>query len=150
MKVDVQRRMAADVLNVGVDRVWFDPSHLKDIKEAITKSDIRSLIKKGWIKKKPVQIHSRGRARVTHAKKRKGLRRGHGSRKGKALARMGSKKTLWKNRIRLQRSLLRRLKIKGKLDTKTYRLLYRRAKGGFFRSKAHLKLYLSKLLGEKQ
>jgi len=40
------------------------------------------------------------------------------------------------------RAYLRELRDSGKIDRKTYRLYYRRAKGGQFRSKAHVRLHL--------
>ena len=52
MNVSVQRRMAADILKCGLDRVWIDPEKLDVVKAAITKNDIRALIRDGVIKKK--------------------------------------------------------------------------------------------------
>ena len=42
--LNVQKRLAAQILKCGRNRVRFDPDRLEDIKEAITKTDIRSLI----------------------------------------------------------------------------------------------------------
>ena len=43
------------------------------------------------------------------------------------------------------------LKDKGIVDKKTYRNLYLKSKGGFFRSKSHIKLYINEhKLGKKQ
>jgi len=50
----LQRRLAAEVLECGMNRVWFDPTALDEIASAATKDDIRELIEKGLIKKKPV------------------------------------------------------------------------------------------------
>ena len=52
----LQKRLAAQVLKVGQSKVWLDPEHLKEIKEAITKADIRKLIMKGWIKAKKEKV----------------------------------------------------------------------------------------------
>ena len=41
MKLSNQKRMAAEVLKVGESKVIFDPKRTKEIKEAITKADIR-------------------------------------------------------------------------------------------------------------
>ena len=43
--LDVQRRLAAQILKCGENRVRFDPESLEDIKEAITKQDIKDLLK---------------------------------------------------------------------------------------------------------
>ena len=45
-------------------------------------------------------------------------------------------------KIRIQRKFLAEIKEKKLLDSKTYRPLYLKAKGGFFRNKRHIKLYL--------
>ena len=141
MKFSTQRRIAAQLLKVGVNRIVFDQDRLNDIKEAITKVDLRSLIQEKAIKVKPVKGNSRYRVRETIRQKRKGRRRDIGSRRGKATARLKPKK-VWMNKIRAQRNLIAILKDKKLVTTQTYRILRKRAKGGFFRSKAHIKLYL--------
>ncbi len=141
MDLKLQRRLAAEVLKCGVHRVWLDPDNLEEIKKATTRSDIRNLIKHGLIKARKIKGNSRGRIRKKLMQKKKGRRRGHGSRKGKKTARM-PKKRAWIIRIRAIRKYLRELRDKGLIDRKTYRLYYRRAKGGQFKDKAHVKLHL--------
>ncbi|HDI74356.1 MAG TPA: 50S ribosomal protein L19e, partial [Thermoprotei archaeon] len=51
-------------------------------------------------------------------------------------------KELWVARIRALRKFLRKLKSRRKISPKTYRRLYRLAKGGYFRSVSHLKAYI--------
>lgn len=141
MRVDTQKRLASEVTGSSAKRIILDKSKLAEIKEAITKSDIRSLIKQGIIKVRPLRGVSRSRARARRIKLRKGRQRGLGTRKGKRTAR-APKKKVWTNRIRLQRKFIRSLKEKGAIDPKSYRLLYLKAKGGFFRSRRHVKLYV--------
>ena len=81
MKLHVQKRLAADVLNCSSKRIWLDPNSLSEIKEAITKRDIKSLIEQGLIKKKRIKGVSRFRARKILVQKRKGKQKGQGSRK---------------------------------------------------------------------
>ena len=50
--LDVQRRLAAQILKCGENRIRFDLERLEDIKEAITKTDIRSLINNGVISRR--------------------------------------------------------------------------------------------------
>lgn len=128
-----QKRIAADVLNVGVSRVWFDPDKLTDVVNAITREDIRGLITDGTIKPKQARGISRGRARVNDVKRKKGHRTGHGSRKGAKNAR-SAKKHLWMRKIRAQRRTLRDLRADNKIDRTTYRRFYRKAKGGEYRT----------------
>ena len=136
-----QRRLAANLLKCGENRIWISPTHRQEVEKAITREDVRSLISKGLIKKKQIKGVSRVRAREIAAKKKKGQRKGHGSRKGKKTARL-PKKQAWMIKIRAQRRLLRTMKDTGDIARSTYRKFYMLAKGGFFRSKAHLMLYL--------
>jgi large subunit ribosomal protein L19e len=141
MNLRLQKKIAAQVLQVGKGRVWIDPAAIEDVANAITKDDIRELIQSGVIKRKPVKGTSRVRARVRYLKKKAGRRRGHGSRKGRAGAREGRKEH-WMKRIRALRRRLRELKESGEIDRQTYRMLYRKAKGGEFRNVAHLEAYI--------
>lgn len=141
MTLKTQRRIAAQLLKVGTGKIWFNPEKLNEIKEAITKSDIRSLIRGKIIKIKKLPQQSKVRARWTRLKKRKGLRSGQGSRKGKRTARLSRKKA-WIVKIRSQRAFLRLLKEKNLIDNKTFVDTMAKAKGGFFRNKRHIKIYL--------
>jgi len=143
MKLNTQRRVAASLLKCGPKRVRFDPASLNDIKETITKSDMRLLVSDGIVTRTPVQGVSRARARKLHTQKRKGLRKGQGSRKGTPSAGVGqSAKRTWILHIRSQRGFVQELRESGVINHDTYRDLYRKSKGGFFRSKRHIKLYL--------
>ena len=51
--LSTQRRLAASILKVGVSRVYIDPEHLDDAEEAITRDDVRSLIKTGLLRRDP-------------------------------------------------------------------------------------------------
>lgn len=138
MRLTLQRRLAAQVMGCSEKRIRFT-EELDSVKEAITKADIKGLIKKGLVKKVPVRGISRYRARIRIVQKRKGRRRGHGTRKGKATSRLPSKEA-WINKVRLQREALK--SVKGKIEPKKYHELYMKIKGGFFRSKRHLMLYI--------
>ncbi len=143
MKMDVkfQRRLAAEILKCGEDRVWMDPNALDEIKEAVTRDDIRMLIKRGLIKKKQKKGTSRVRANYLKIQKEKGRRKGHGSRKGKKYARYPRKKR-WIKTIRPIRATLRDLRDSGMIDRHTYRKFYRWAKGGVYKSRNHLLSHL--------
>lgn len=136
-----QRRMAAEVLKCGINRVWMDPDRSEEIAKASTRADIRILIKGGAIKKKQVKRISRGRKRKLRMQKEKGRRKGPGSRKGAKNARYPRKRR-WIVTIRAIRSYLRELRDQGKIDRHIYRIYYRKAKGGVFKSKSHLEAHL--------
>lgn len=141
MNLSVQRRLAAEILDVGVNRIWFDPEKLEEISAAVTREDVRSLIKRGAIRVKPKVGISRARARELYEKKKRGKRRGLGSRKGKATARM-PKKEKWMMRIRAIRAFLKHLRARRIITQNTYRKLYKMAKGGSFESVAYLRNYI--------
>ncbi|MDQ3807314.1 MAG: 50S ribosomal protein L19e, partial [Thermoproteota archaeon] len=44
-----KRELAARILNVGANRVRFEPDRLEDIADSITRENIRSLVKSGAI-----------------------------------------------------------------------------------------------------
>lgn len=144
--VDVknQRRMAAELLKCGVNRVWIDQDHIDIVADAVTRDDVRRLIRQGHIEKKQDQGTSRGRARKTAAQKAKGKRKGEGSRKGAKGARE-SKKRRWIRTIRPLRRRLKELRDEGVIEPSTYRSLYREAKGGAFRSVSHLETHMRHL-----
>lgn len=141
MDLSSQKKNAAQILGCSKKKIVFDPDSLDEIKEAITKVDLRNLIKKKKIMLRNVKRQSKVRSRIRKKQRQKGRRRGFGSRKGKKTSRLGRKRK-WINKIRTQRILLKSLRDKKKVVRKDYRDLYLKAKGGFFRSKKHIMLYL--------
>ena len=141
MNVSAQKRLAAEILKCGENRVYFDPYMIEDIKMAITREDIRNLIKEGAIQKKYKKGISKTRKNIRHERKKKGRARGLGKRKGKKTART-PKKEAWMKRIRPQRKELKKLRDRKLITTATYRKLYKNAKGGMFNSVAQMNRYI--------
>jgi large subunit ribosomal protein L19e len=141
MNLKNQKRMASESLKIGKNRVWIDPERGEDVEEAITREEIRKLIHEGAIKAAPKKGVSRGRTRVIRAKRKKGLKKGMGSRKGKKTARM-PRKELWKRRIRAIRAYLKDLRDRRIIQRDIYRRLYLLAKGGTFRDIDHVEQYI--------
>ncbi|MBD3155073.1 MAG: 50S ribosomal protein L19e [Candidatus Aenigmarchaeota archaeon] len=129
----LQKRLAADILKVGETRVWISPDHMEEIKNAITRSDVRRMIDHGYIKAKTPKI------KKPKEKSKRG--KGPGRRKGARGARSPKKKK-WMNTVRPLRRMLKELRAEEKIDVKTYRKLYSQVKSGTFRNRSHLKLYL--------
>jgi large subunit ribosomal protein L19e len=152
MQITNQKKMAAQILKCGVNRIWVDPRYIDQVSGAVQKSDIRELIEEGLIKARAIQGTSRVRARKLALQRAKGRRRGHGSRKGSARARL-PKKNRWMRTIRSQRRTLKGMREEGTLKASEYRYYYRKAKGGSYRSIAHMKANLEidgvELGGEK-
>lgn len=55
-------------------------------------------------------------------------------------------------KIRTQRVFIKDLRDKNLINVTNYRELYRKSKGGFFRNKRHIKLYIqeNKLINKKE
>ena len=144
--LSAQRRLAADVLDVGRNRVWFDPAAQDEIAEAITREDVRALVDDGVVRAAPARGNSRSRARARNEKRSYGHRKGPGSRKGRAGARERSKDR-WTDDIRAQREELRALRDAGELTPTQDRELYAKASGGEFRSVRYLENYIEQHYG---
>ncbi len=141
MNLSVQKRIASQVLNCGLNRIWLDTERSEEISMAITREDIRKLIHRGLIKKKPEKSISKVRTRKRTLQRKKGRRKGYGKRKGTANAR-NSKKVRWMQRIRPLRRELKKMRDTRYIEKNVYRSLYRMAKGGAFRSVSHLTTYM--------
>jgi len=137
----LQKRLAATILKCSPSRVRFNSENLDDIKEAITKADIKGLISGGVITRAALVGTSKVRARKTAVQKRKGRRKGQGSRKGKFNARANEKR-IWINKVRAQRAALKRIKDRELITSSNYRTIYAKVKGGFFRSTQHMKMFM--------
>ena len=136
-----QKRLAASVMRVGASRVRIDPDRGDEVATAVTRADVRKLVDGGVITAVQKTGVSRGRGRKLDQQKAKGRRTGPCSRKGAANARRPRKEN-WIMRIRAIRDELRVLREKGAIDASVYRDYYVRAKGGQFRSRAHLKSHM--------
>ena len=141
MSLSSQRRLAAEILKVGEGRVWIDPNRLTDVEIAITREEIRKLVHEGVIQSRSKKGVSRARARTLHEKRKKGLRKGPGRKKGSSKAAI-PKKIVWMNKIRTLRGKLRELKAKRIITTSTYRQLYNKAGSGLFNSVSELERYI--------
>ncbi|MBI4175653.1 MAG: 50S ribosomal protein L19e [Candidatus Aenigmarchaeota archaeon] len=133
-----QKRMAAELLKCGISRVRVMST--KEAEEALTRQDVRDLIKKGVIVKIQKRGTSRGHARIILRQKKRGRRQSRGSRKGTSGARSPAKRR-WIVNVRPMRSALKGLRDDGRLATENYRELYTKVKGGFFRNKKHMLAY---------
>jgi len=136
-----QRRLAAEILKIGQNRVWIDSERTEDAEAAMTREEIKKLIHEGIIKRLPEKGISRARARIVHEQKKKRRRSGSGSRSGSARAKI-SKKEAWMSKIRALRKRLRELKANKIVTESTYRKFYKMASSGRFVSVGDLERYL--------
>jgi large subunit ribosomal protein L19e len=130
MNLEKKKEIVARMLGVGKSRIKFNQDRITDIEDAVTKQELRALIKDGAISILPVKGQTT---------KKKVKRRGYGSRKGKKTARMG-KKERWVRQVRALRKYLKA--VKGQITKDKYWEAYRKIKGGEIRTVARLKEYL--------
>lgn len=140
MDTKYQKQLASKILKCSPKRVKVSAD--KDIEEALTRNDVKGLIKKKLIVKKPKKGTSRVKANFIAEQKKKGRRRGKGKKSGTKYAR-GSKKDSWMKTTRALRKLLKELREKEQIDKSIYGLMYRRVKGGEFKNKKRLLSWLS-------
>jgi large subunit ribosomal protein L19e len=132
-----QRRLAAQILKIGQNRVWINPEHMGDVEGAITREEVRKLIHEKVIVSLPEKGVSRSRAKIIREKKHKGRRSGPGSITGAGYAKV-TQKQAWMIRIRSLRRKLRELKANRTITEDTYSKYYRMAGSGRFQSIAEL------------
>ena len=140
MNLTTDKRLAASILKVGLNRVWIDPEQIEEVSRAITREGVKQLINNGAIKAKPKKGISSYRSKKIAEQKSKGKRKGRGSIKGAKYART-PKKQQWMKTIRALRKDLKEMRDADEIDATTYRKLYKMAKGGAFRSKSYMKTY---------
>lgn len=135
MSVKLTRRIASQLLGRGESAVKIKPSAINDAKKAITREDVRNLIKNGSIYSTKEKHNISAYSKVLKEKRKKGRRRGMGRRKGTLKAR-GTVE--YKKRIRGQRRVLKALKDESAIDNERFKKYYALVKGGNFTSKATL------------
>ncbi|MBW6442489.1 hypothetical protein K0A97_01755 [Patescibacteria group bacterium] len=129
MNLKKKKELAERTFGLGKKRIIFVKSRLKDIKDAITKQDIRDLHQDGAILIKEVK----GRKKITRRKVR-----GAGSVRKKVSKRKQDYVIL----TRKLRKYLSELKKQGKISKEQSEDLRKKIRNKAFRSKAHLKAQL--------
>ena len=140
MTIKTVRRVAADIMKCGESRVVILDA--KKAEEALTREDVKALIKQKAIIRLQKRGVSRGNARIRQSRKQAGRGRGKGRKKGSMFAGT-SAKDLWMRKVRAQRRLMKRYR--GKVPNLEYRRVYRMVKGNSFKAKKQLEQELSEL-----
>lgn len=147
VNLKTKRQLVSRILGVGVDRVKFDPEHLDDVADAITRDNIRSLITANVIEIKPIKGTSKGRS---HFKKLQRSKRGakQGSKKGRKGARTG-KKQVYVRKIKAMRHQLKVSKSRKEIVNEDYWKLYKQVSGNQVRNLAHLRSLIEAVRSKK-
>lgn len=132
MNLGKKKILSARTLKIGKDRVQFITSRLEDIKQALSKADIRDLFKDGAIKIKPIK----GKKKLIKRK-----RRGPGKIKKK----INKRKQEYVKSTRKLRAYVAELKKKNELSPEEVKEIRKKIRNRDFKSKAQLKIYISNL-----
>jgi len=130
MNLAKKKELAAKALNVGKNRINFNSEGLSEIKEAITKQDIKDLSTDGIITIKEVS----GRKKIKKRKSRRGP--------GKIKKTVNKRKQIYVKITRKLRDYLKQLKSKEIINRELYINLRKKIRMRTFKSKAHMKDYL--------
>jgi len=133
MNLNKKKALAVRTLKVGKERIVFVQSRLNEIKEAITKQDIRDLLKEGAITIKPIK----GRKRNVKKSKRRGP--------GKIKKKVKKRKQEYVIMTRKLRKHVTEIKKQGKIAEEDVEDIRKKIRNRFFSSKAHLKEYIGGL-----
>ncbi len=147
VNLKTKRKLVSRILGVGVDRVKFDPDHLDEVADAITRDNIRSLITANVIEVRPIRGTSKGRS---YFKKLQRGKRGtkQGSKKGAKGAR-ARKKEIYVNKIRAMRHQLKVSKARKEIANDVYWNLYKQVSGNQVRNLAHLRSLIEEVRSKK-
>jgi large subunit ribosomal protein L19e len=133
MTLKTQRRLAAEIMGIGENKVRFDYLRLEDISKAITRQDIADLIKEKAINK-----------RITGNSKIKKEKRNRGA--GSIKLRVRNRKSKYMAKIRKLRRYILELKEKKAISQDEYNLLRKMAKSGQFKARRYLQEYLTTVM----
>lgn len=138
MNLGKKKALAAKTLKIGKDRIVFLKSRIDEIKEAITKQDIRDLHKEGAILVK----EKKGRKKAKKKSKKKST--------GNIRKKVNTRKRDYVILTRKLRSYIAELKKQGKVSADDVKEIRKKIRNRLFRSKAHLKEYIGGLEKWKQ
>ncbi|MCK5043548.1 hypothetical protein KAR52_00920 [Candidatus Pacearchaeota archaeon] len=133
MNLGKKKSLAARTLKVGKKRILFVKSRLEEIKEAITKQDIKDLQSEGAILIKEIK----GKRKNIKKKKNRGP--------GSIKKTVNTRKQLYVIMTRKLRRYVAEMKIQKKLSPEEIKDIRNKIRNKVFRSKAHLKEYIGNL-----
>lgn len=133
MNLGKKKELAKRTLGVGKERIAFVESRLEDIKEAITKQDIKDLQSQGAIVIKPIH----GRRKIKNKNKRRST--------GNVRVRVNTRKHDYVVMTRKLRKHAAELKKRGEISKEEHEDIRKKIRNKAFRSKAHLKEHIGGL-----
>ena len=138
MKLERKRDFVSRAIGIGKGRIVFNVNRLSEIKEAITKQDIKDLLKDGAIMIREI----RGRAKVERRKRARGF--------GSIRKKVKNSKRKYIILTRKLRGHISQLRRKGEISEDSYSKSRKGIRASNFRSLSHLKEHLKEDLNSKQ
>jgi large subunit ribosomal protein L19e len=126
MNLRNKKHLVARVLGVGSNRVIFDSARLDEIKESLTRQDVKDLIKS-----RAIMLRE---CRGTKRKEKRTTKRG----KGKIRKIVGIRKQEYMIMVRKLRQTLKNLRKAGTINREHYISLRQKVKARAFKTRAHL------------
>lgn len=138
MQLNKKKELASRVLGVGKKRIIFNKEALEEVKDALTKQDIRDLVKSGSIFVKEIS--------GTKKQIKRNTRRRAGSIKKKVNIRKRDYMTI----TRKLRAYISELRKHGTISSEEYWKLRKEIRAKNFKSKAHMKERISQMVKERK
>jgi large subunit ribosomal protein L19e len=133
MKLRNKKALAAKTLGVGKARIIFVEERLEEIKEALTKQDIRDL-------------HAEGAIQIKSATgRRKNVKRRNKKGPGKIKKKVKKRKQEYVKTTRKLRGIVAELKKQGRVSRDEFKEIRKKIRNRDFKSKAHLMNYIGEL-----
>lgn len=133
MNLSKKKNLAAKALKVGKGRVKILEERMSEVKDALTKQDIKDLVKDGAIEVKEVK----GRKKIEKRKRKRGA--------GKIKKKVNKRKENYVIMTRKLRAYTRSMYIQGKVSKQEKEDIRKKIRNKFFKSKANLKQYIEGL-----
>ncbi len=133
MNLRKKKELAAKALKVGKERIVFVNSRRDEIKEAITKQDVRDLKKEGAILVKDIG----GRKKNVKRKNKRGT--------GKIKMKVNTRKQDYVIMTRKLRKIVAGMKQRGELDRDEVKDIRNKIRNRIFKNAANLKKYVGEL-----
>ncbi len=137
MKLDKKKNLAKRVLNVGKERIIFVKERLSEIKEAITKQDIKDLKQDGAILIKGIK----GRSKVNKKRRRN---------PGKIKKKVNTRKRDYIIITRKLRTYLKNIKARGEISQDDFREIRKKIRNRQYGSLRSLKEHIKSDLGGRK
>ena len=122
-----KKKLAAKTLNIGIGRIYLDENRREEIKEAITRQDIKDLVESGAISIKEIKGQ------------KKNVKRNNRRRAGKRKIKVNTRKQDYVKITRKLRSYVNELKKQGLIDNEKYKEIRKNIRNKLFKSKRQLK-----------